>query len=455
MAATVLTRLHRANILRDIFRRRPGSARRTAPVRQGGARRPGVPARRLRPAWPVSALPQDGDRGARKAARQRQVARNRPRRANPQRPRHFLDSPVGLRRPPLCGSRRLRHRGSSPPSRSPRTAIQTRPRRIPPAPPHPRSEPLFLVRPKHVTMGGIRCGGRPCAAHTMLFAAAIGGLALAVAMSGTRHPLIEEAAAQVRGKPSRCGDHRCGRGARDCGRRVLLHGSGRAGAAARGLHRRPDLAGVSSTPCSKGRTAGIAVTYFEWAGRDRPADRGAVAADRRSRRRQGVHRRDRGGRPTGAPYRTSISGALHFALPLFEASGISRPAPRHRPYRATASTTRAIWWRSCATRCWSAVSPSTACRSCSSALRPPPWISRTSTSTTRIASIGGPGAFVIPIREARASSARRPAPSWCRRIASREVCATRYPGRRQQAAHFLHHRGTDCGSSAGGGVDFR
>src|SRR5260370_17979973 len=59
----------------------------------------------------------------------------------------------------------------------------------------------FPCPPKHVTMMA-RNAEEAMRAHTMLFAAAIGGLALAVAMSGTRDPLIEAAAAQVRGKPS-------------------------------------------------------------------------------------------------------------------------------------------------------------------------------------------------------------------------------------------------------------
>ncbi len=63
------------------------------------------------------------------------------------------------------------------------------------------------------------------------------------------------------------------------------------------------------------------MTYFEWAGTHRSADHRAVAADRRA-----------GSRPTALPptsrarrytraSRTSISGALLFAKPLFEGSG--------------------------------------------------------------------------------------------------------------------------------------
>src|SRR5260221_14622912 len=58
----------------------------------------------------------------------------------------------------------------------------------------------FPCPPKHVTMMA-RNAEEAMRAHTMLFAAAIGGLALAVAMSGTRDPLLEEARAQVRGNP--------------------------------------------------------------------------------------------------------------------------------------------------------------------------------------------------------------------------------------------------------------
>ena len=53
--------------------------------------------------------------------------------------------------------------------------------------------------------------------------------------------------------------------------------------------------------------------------------------------------------------------------------------------RGTAPTIKARWSRSRATSCSPRASPSTACRSCSSAHRPRPWISTVSTSTTRIA----------------------------------------------------------------------
>src|SRR5882672_4210918 len=65
----------------------------------------------------------------------------------------------------------------------------------------PLFHPRFPCPPRHVTIAASGAE-KTMRAHTMLFAAAIGGLALAVAMSRTRDPLIEEAAAQVRGKPS-------------------------------------------------------------------------------------------------------------------------------------------------------------------------------------------------------------------------------------------------------------
>ena len=104
----VPTRLHRANILRDIFGGAAdvhGALKRFARdgrgviviLRDGSA---GVP---------VSALPHDGEHefGGGTAT---PVARNRPRRPDFEGPWHFLDPAAHLRGAPLCRPRRLRHR---------------------------------------------------------------------------------------------------------------------------------------------------------------------------------------------------------------------------------------------------------------------------------------------------------------------------------------------------------
>ena len=57
--------------------------------------------------------------------------------------------------------------------------------------------------------------------------------------------------AGAQGRPARpCGRDQCRRRTRDRGRRLLLHGPRRAGAAARGLHHRADLAGIPQRPAS-------------------------------------------------------------------------------------------------------------------------------------------------------------------------------------------------------------
>ena len=156
-------------------------------------------------------------------------------------------------------------------------------------------------------------------AHTMLFAAAIGGLALAVAMSGTRDPFIEEAAAQVRGKPSAAATTDV-----DVELVIAVDVSYSMDPDEQALQREGYIVGLTSpeflNALQQGAHGRIAVTYFEWAGAtdqkivvpwqliDGPAaakaftDEIAAAPYRRA-------------------YRTSISGALHFAQPLFETSG--------------------------------------------------------------------------------------------------------------------------------------
>ena len=67
----------------------------------------------------------------------------------------------------------------------------------------------------------------------------------------------------------------------------------------------------------------VAVTLVEWAGVERAADRAAVAADRR--RRQARRRSPPSWRaaPVRRAFRTSISGALLFSAPLFEGNGFT------------------------------------------------------------------------------------------------------------------------------------
>ena len=103
----VPTRLHRADILRDIFggatavhgalRRFEREGRGVIVILRDGSA--GVP---------VSALPQDG--AGSDAARQREWREIGLGAADPQGPRHFLDPAPDLRRASLCRPRRLRHR---------------------------------------------------------------------------------------------------------------------------------------------------------------------------------------------------------------------------------------------------------------------------------------------------------------------------------------------------------
>jgi hypothetical protein len=156
-------------------------------------------------------------------------------------------------------------------------------------------------------------------AHTMLFAAAIGGLALAVAMSGTRDPFIEEAAAQVRGKPSAAAITDV-----DVELVIAVDVSYSMDPDEQALQREGYITGLNSpeflNALQQGAHGRIAVTYFEWAGAAdqrtvvpwRLVDGPAAAKAFTDAIAAAPYRR---------AYRTSISGALHFAEPLFETSG--------------------------------------------------------------------------------------------------------------------------------------
>jgi hypothetical protein len=156
-------------------------------------------------------------------------------------------------------------------------------------------------------------------AHTMLFAvAAIGGFALAVAMSGARDPLIEEAAAQVRGKPSAATTDV------DVELVIAVDVSYSMDPDEQALQREGYIVGLTSpeflNALQQGAHGKVAVTYFEWAGATdqrvvvpwRLIDGPATAKAFTDAIAAAPYRR---------AYRTSISGALHFALPLFEDSG--------------------------------------------------------------------------------------------------------------------------------------
>src|SRR5262249_22909273 len=160
----------------------------------------------------------------------------------------------------------------------------------------------------------------PMRAHTMLFAAAaIGGLALAVTMSITGDSLIDQAAAQVRGKPS------AGTAVEvDVELVIAVDVSYSMDPDEQALQREGYITGLTSpeflNALQQGMHGKIAVTYFEWAGANdqrvvvpwRLVDGPAAAR---------AFTDEGGAAPYRRAHRTSISGALHFALPLFEGSG--------------------------------------------------------------------------------------------------------------------------------------
>jgi hypothetical protein len=157
--------------------------------------------------------------------------------------------------------------------------------------------------------------------HTVLFAAAaIGGLALAMAMATDGDPLIDQAAAQVRGKPPPAAT------AIDVDVELVIavDVSYSMDPDEQALQREGYITGLTSPEflgaLQQGAHGKIAVTYFEWAGATdqrivvpwRLVD-GPAAAKAFTDEIAAV--------PYRRAYRTSISGALHFALPLFKDSG--------------------------------------------------------------------------------------------------------------------------------------
>lgn len=154
--------------------------------------------------------------------------------------------------------------------------------------------------------------------HKMLFAAVIGALALGAAMSVTGDALIDRATAQVRGKPP------ASAAAVDVELIIAVDVSYSMDPDEQALQREGYITGLNSpeflNALRQGPHGRIAVTYFEWAGANdqrvvvpwRIVDGPTTAKAFTDEIAAAPYRR---------AYRTSISGALHFALPLFEDSG--------------------------------------------------------------------------------------------------------------------------------------
>jgi hypothetical protein len=157
-------------------------------------------------------------------------------------------------------------------------------------------------------------------AHTMFFAAAaIGGLALASTMFITGGPVIDGAVAQVRGQPSAAGTDV------DVELVIAVDVSYSMDPDEQALQREGYILGLTSpeflNALQQGVHGKIAVTYFEWAG---AADQKIVVPWRivDGPAAAKAFTDEIAAAPYRRAYRTSISGALHFALPLFEKSGV-------------------------------------------------------------------------------------------------------------------------------------
>jgi hypothetical protein len=156
--------------------------------------------------------------------------------------------------------------------------------------------------------------------YNILFSAAIGALALGAGMSVAGDVLIDRAAAQVRVKPppsTAAADV-------DVELIIAVDVSYSMDPDEQALQREGYITGLNSPEFLNALRLGphgkIAVTYFEWAGANdqrvvvpwRLVDGPATAKAFTNEIAAAPYRR---------AYRTSISGALHFALPLFEDSG--------------------------------------------------------------------------------------------------------------------------------------
>jgi len=149
-------------------------------------------------------------------------------------------------------------------------------------------------------------------------AAAFGGLALASTMFVTGERVIAEAAAQGRGMPPAAGADV------DVELVIAVDVSYSMDPDEQALQREGYILGLTSpeflNALRQGGYGRVAVTYFEWAG---AADQKIVVPWRiiDGPATAKAFTDEIAAAPYRRAYRTSISGALHFALPLFEKSG--------------------------------------------------------------------------------------------------------------------------------------
>jgi Protein of unknown function (DUF1194) len=214
------------------------------------------------------------------------------------------------------------------------------------------------------------------------------------------------------------------------------------------LQREGYIAGLTSPEFMRALREGmhgkVAVTYFEWAG---PYDQKVIVPWRLI---DGPEAADAfASEIAAAPYRrasrTSISGALIFAKPLFEGSdfqGIRRVIDVSGDGANNSGSPVTP-----GTACLPAASPSTVSRSCSSDPTRSPWTSRTWTSTTRIALSVALAPLSFPSASAPSSKTRR-APSFSSKWP--DVCLSalwcQRPHRRRASPAPLASR---CGANAG------
>ena len=213
------------------------------------------------------------------------------------------------------------------------------------------------------------------------------------------------------------------------------------------LHRRRITSREFMQALKAGMHGQVAVTYFEWADVRRPAIivpwrliDGPEAADGVAAEiARAAYRR---------ASRTSISGALLFAKPLFERQRLSRHPPRHRRVGRRRQQQRPAGDAWCATRCWP---PGITINGL------PIMLKRPNTFTMDIENldvyyedcvIGGPGAFVIPIKRARAIQGGDPHQAGAR---SRRphAAGARGAGGGQGSRASPAPSASRCGSSAG------
>jgi hypothetical protein len=149
-------------------------------------------------------------------------------------------------------------------------------------------------------------------------AAAIGGLALASTMFITDGPMIDGAVAQVRARPPAAETDV------DVELVIAVDVSYSMDPDEQALQREGYILGLTSpeflNALQQGAHGKIAVTYFEWAG---AADQKIVVPWRivDGPATAKAFTDEIAAAPYRRAFRTSISGALHFALPLFEKSG--------------------------------------------------------------------------------------------------------------------------------------